>query len=147
MRYNPTPTPPSPQCYFNEQLNKQTCVSSLADSEEGQPVLSEHLHPSRRHESGVPRDDVRGHCLPASQGPGWHGEAPLIPHQVTNQRRHRSSAETSCDWITDPSFTGFFFHSLCFSSQLCKPCQIASNGLKHFYLFLKVMFLFFFSAF
>lgn len=58
-------------------------VSFPADSEEGQPVLSEHLHPGRRHESGVSGDDVRGHCLPASQGPGRHGEAPLIPHQVT----------------------------------------------------------------
>ncbi len=58
-------------------------VSFLTDSEEGQPVLSEHLHPGRCHESGVSRDDVRGHCLPASQGPGRHGEAPLIPRQVT----------------------------------------------------------------
>lgn len=58
-------------------------VSSLADSEEGQPVLSDHLHPGRRHESGVSRDDVRGHCLPASEGPGRHGEAALVPLQVT----------------------------------------------------------------
>lgn len=58
-------------------------VSLVTDSEEGQPVLPEHLHPGGRHESGVSRDDVRGHCLPASQGPGRHGEAPLIPHQVT----------------------------------------------------------------
>lgn len=64
-------------------------VSSLTDSEEGQPVLSDYLHPGRNHESGVSGDDVRGDCLPASQGPGGHGEAPLIPHQVT------MSAETS----------------------------------------------------
>ena len=65
-------------------------VSFLTDSEKGQTVLPEHLHPGGRHASGVSRDDVRSHCLPASQGPGWHGEAPHIPHQVmiTNLRRH-----------------------------------------------------------
>lgn len=57
-------------------------VSFLTDSEKDQPVLSEHLHPGRGHESRISRNDVRGHCLPASQGPGRHGEAPLIPHQV-----------------------------------------------------------------
>lgn len=51
----------------------------MTDSEEDQPVLSEHFHPGRLHESGVSRDDVRGHCLPASQGPGRHGETPPIP--------------------------------------------------------------------
>lgn len=57
-------------------------VSFWTDSEKGQPVLSEHLHPGRRHESGVSRDDDRGHCLPASEGPGRNGEASLVPHQV-----------------------------------------------------------------
>lgn len=41
-------------------------VSVPPDREEGQPVLPEHLHPGRRHEGGVPRDDVGGHCLPTS---------------------------------------------------------------------------------
>lgn len=61
----------------------QIDVSFLTDSKEDQPVLFEYLHPGRCHESGVSRDDVRGHCLPASQGPCWHGEAPLIPQQMT----------------------------------------------------------------
>lgn len=57
-------------------------VFFVTDREEGQLVLPEHLHPGRCHESGVSRDDVRGHCLPASQGSGRHGEAPPFPHQV-----------------------------------------------------------------
>lgn len=80
----------------------------VTDCEEGQPVLSEHLHPGRNHESGVSRDDVGGHCLPASQGPGRHGEAPLIPHQVMTPAQ---TSQLCSDWITDPSFMGFFIAS------------------------------------
>lgn len=52
------------------------------DREEGEPVLSEHLHPGRSHAGGVPRDDVRGHNLPAAQGSGRHGEAPPLSQKM-----------------------------------------------------------------
>ena len=54
----------------------------FSDRQEGQPVLPEHLHPGGRHEGGVPRDDVRGHLVPAAQGAGGHGQAAAVPHQV-----------------------------------------------------------------
>lgn len=80
-------------------------VSCVTDSEEDQSVLSEHLHPSRFYESGVSRDDDRGHCLPASQGPGRHGETPLVPQvTITAQTSHLCLT----DWIIEPSFTGCF---------------------------------------
>lgn len=54
-----------------------------SDREKGQPVLPEHVHPGRRHEGGVPRDDDGGDRLAAAQGPGGHGEAAALPPQVT----------------------------------------------------------------
>lgn len=98
-------------------------VSSLADSEEGQPVLSDHLHPGRRHESGVSRDDVRGHRLPASEGPGRHGEAAFVPHQVTTPaqtpqslRRRPVTGLLTCRLLD--FFTAFRFCSHYFFGKL-----------------------------
>lgn len=96
-------------------------VSSVTDSEEGQPVLSEHLHPGRRHESGVSRDDVRGHCLPASQGPGRHGEAPLIPQQVM--------MPTDITTLQRYLVTGLLTLQLLDVSSHFLFCQTASNSL------------------
>lgn len=94
----------------------QIDVSFLTDSKEGQPILFEYLHPGRCHESGVSRDDVRGHCLPASQGPCRHGEAPLIPQQMTLPTQKLQLCEDSlcldysshCYWILQ-SLHSFWF--------------------------------------
>lgn len=108
--------PHIPESYFSPAvvvLNTHTHthiwnLSSVTDSEEDQPVLSEHLHPGRLYESGVSRDDVRGHCLPASQGPGRHGETPPIP-QVT---------PPFCqDWLDYWPFVYWMLHCVCFCHQ------------------------------
>lgn len=97
-------------CWIQTQIWNLSCV---IDSEEDQPVLSEHLHPGRLYESGVSRDDVRGHCLPASQGPGRHGETSPIS-QVTG------TAETPpfCqDWLDYSPFIYWMFNCVCFCHQ------------------------------
>lgn len=111
----------TPQSYFSPavfEIHTQIWnLSCVTDSEEDQPVLSEHLHPGRLHESGVSRDDVRGHCLPASQGPGRHGETPPIPQVAV-------TAETPPfrqDWLDYWPDIYWMLNCVCFCYQnICK---------------------------
>lgn len=57
------------------------------DCKEGQSLLSEHLHPGGRHEGGVSRDDVRGHCVTAAESAGGNGQTPHVSQQVIQTGR------------------------------------------------------------
>lgn len=52
------------------------------DCEEGQPLLSEHIHSGGRYEGGVSRDDVRGHRITAAKCSGRNGQTSPVSQVI-----------------------------------------------------------------